>query len=54
VAQEVEIRFHQRGEATQVELEHRDWEVFGDEAASKREQYNNGWEFVLGRYVDAS
>ena len=54
VAQEVEIRFQDTDGGTRVELEHRDWEVFGAEAASKREQYNSGWEFVLGRYVDAS
>jgi uncharacterized protein YndB with AHSA1/START domain len=54
VAQEVEIRFEESGEGTRVELEHRDWEVFGTEAESKREQYNKGWELVLGRYLDAS
>ncbi|MGH3111710.1 MAG: SRPBCC domain-containing protein [Gaiellaceae bacterium] len=47
---EVEIRFTPDGEGTRVELEHRGWEAIA-EAAEKRENYDSGWERVLGSYV---
>lgn len=50
-AQEVEVRFQPAERGTRVELEHRRWELFGDEAESMRSRYDSGWEFVLGRFV---
>ena len=51
-AQEVELRFGKGDEGTLVELEHRDWEVLGEQAAEVREGYENGWVLVLRRYVE--
>jgi uncharacterized protein YndB with AHSA1/START domain len=48
---EVEVRFLPDGSGTRVELEHRGWERIG-EGAEKRANYDTGWDFVLGRYVD--
>jgi uncharacterized protein YndB with AHSA1/START domain len=52
VATEVEIRFVADGTGTRVELEHRGWEALAEGAAEKRANYDTGWDFVLGRYVD--
>jgi len=49
-AQEVEIRFEASGEDTVVELEHRGWEVLGEQGAGSREGYNNGWNAVLATF----
>ena len=49
---EVEIRFQPDGAGTRVELEHRGWERLADGAVEKRESYDSGWEFVLGRYAE--
>jgi uncharacterized protein YndB with AHSA1/START domain len=49
-AQEVEIHFRQSGTGTRVVLEHRDWEVLGEEAAQTRASYDSGWEEVLSRF----
>jgi hypothetical protein len=49
-AQEVEIRFLPEGERTRLELEHRGWE----RAPEKRANYDEGWDKVLGRYVEAA
>jgi hypothetical protein len=51
VPTEVEIRFVSDGDATRVELEHRGWDALGAGGATKRGDYDTGWEFVLGRYV---
>ena len=48
---ELEVRFVPEGEGTRVELEHRGWGDYGDEAAKAREEYDRGWDFVLGRYA---
>ena len=48
---EVEIRFEPDGEQTRTELEHRGWEL-ADGATEKRDNYDAGWEFVLGKYAD--
>ena len=50
-AQEVELRFSEVRGGTLVELEHRGWEVLGEEALRIREGYETGWEPVLKRYV---
>ena len=51
IATEVEVRFVPEGEGTRVELEHRGWEAVAEEAPTKRESYDTGWEHVLGTYV---
>lgn len=54
VAQEIEMRFTAVDGGTRVELEHRNWDRLGDEAADVRDTYANGWAEVLGRcFVDA-
>ncbi len=54
VATEVEIRFLPDGSGTRVELEHRGWEALAEDAETKRENYDTGWGFVLGTYVDGT
>lgn len=49
---EVEVRFLPEGGGTRVELEHRGWEALAEGAPAKRDNYNTGWDFVLGRYAD--
>jgi uncharacterized protein YndB with AHSA1/START domain len=42
------------GGRTRVTLTHSGWEIWAGEAAAKRENYDNGWDFVLGqRYAAA-
>ena len=52
-AQEVELRFTETGDGARIELEHRGWEILGEEAVKIREGYETGWDFVLGRYISA-
>jgi uncharacterized protein YndB with AHSA1/START domain len=51
---ELEVRFVQEGDGTRVELEHRGWERYGDEAAETYASYNSGWETVLKPFVQAA
>jgi uncharacterized protein YndB with AHSA1/START domain len=46
---ELEVRFAADGDATRVELEHRGWEQPED-----RTSYDEGWDVVLGKLVDAT
>ena len=48
---EVEVRFEPDGEQTRTELEHRGWEL-AQGGTEKRDSYDSGWEFVLGKYGD--
>jgi uncharacterized protein YndB with AHSA1/START domain len=48
---EVEVRFEPEGEQTRTELEHRGWEL-AEGATEKRDNYDSGWEFVLGKYTE--
>ena len=48
-AQEVEILFEETETGTRVKLEHRGWEALGEEAARTHEDYDAGWETVLGK-----
>ncbi|WP_299771909.1 SRPBCC domain-containing protein [uncultured Tateyamaria sp.] len=54
-ATRVDIQFDAINEAkTRVTLTHSGWEVWADEAHAKRENYDSGWDFVLGeRYAAA-
>lgn len=48
-AQSVEVRFSDAGGGlTLVELTHTGWEKLGDKAATARESYEKGWDFVFG------
>jgi len=47
---ELEVRFLPEGEATRIELEHRGWEKLAEEASEKRNEYDTGWDHVLGVY----
>lgn len=49
---EVEVRFAPDGSGTRVELEHRGWEELVTGAEEKRNDYDTGWDFVLGRFVE--
>ncbi|MDX2153522.1 MAG: SRPBCC family protein [Bryobacteraceae bacterium] len=53
-AQTVEIRFVEEAAGTRMELEHRDWQTLGAQAAEMREGYSNGWNLVLEKYGDAA
>jgi uncharacterized protein YndB with AHSA1/START domain len=53
-SQEVEMRFTGEGRQTLVELEHRGWERLGEKAGETRPRYDEGWDFVLARYVEAA
>jgi uncharacterized protein YndB with AHSA1/START domain len=53
-ATEVEVRFSAEGDGTLVELEHRGFERFGDTAEQASGGYRDGWDTVLGRYVEAA
>jgi len=48
---ELEVRFLPDGDGTRVDLEHRGWERWGDEAAETFESYNGGWDTVLKPFV---
>jgi uncharacterized protein YndB with AHSA1/START domain len=50
IATEVEIRFLVDGTGTRVELEHRGWEAIGVDASTRRDDYETGWDVVLGRF----
>lgn len=52
-AQELEVRFLPEGAGTRVELEHRGWQRLGAAAAESRAGYDQGWDGVLARYVEA-
>ena len=51
---EIEVRFSAAGEGTLVELVHTGWERLGERRASARNGYNEGWNYVLGKYVSRS
>jgi uncharacterized protein YndB with AHSA1/START domain len=49
---EVEVRFAPEDGGTRVELEHRGWERVATNAEGKRDSYDGGWSYVLGKYVE--
>jgi hypothetical protein len=51
-AQEVEIVFTAEGRGTRLDLSHRNWELLGVKAKETRDNYGQGWDYVLGLYVD--
>ena len=53
-AQEVEVTFTQQGEGTRVDVRHWGWEKLGDRLDETIVSYNDGWDLVLGGYVEAA
>lgn len=53
-AQDVEVRFEPSGSGTRVELVHTGWERLGDHAAAQFENYDGGWDVVLGERFGAA
>ena len=51
---EIDVRFVPEGDGTRVELEHRGWERWGDEAAETHASYDSGWDEVLAPFVGAA
>jgi uncharacterized protein YndB with AHSA1/START domain len=49
---EVEVRFVAEDHGTRVELEHRGWENAVSGAIERRDSYDAGWSYVLGKYAD--
>jgi uncharacterized protein YndB with AHSA1/START domain len=52
-AQDLEVRFSTEGNGTRVDLVHTGWERLGDRMAEISGHYDEGWEFVLGRYASS-
>ncbi|MDQ3425842.1 MAG: SRPBCC domain-containing protein [Actinomycetota bacterium] len=50
VPTEVDVRFTAEGEKTRVDLEHRGWEAVEEDGSAKRDNYDTGWDHVLGLY----
>jgi uncharacterized protein YndB with AHSA1/START domain len=53
-AQELELRFSAEGGGTRVDLVHTGWERLGDRRAEIGGHYDEGWDFVLGRFSEAA
>jgi uncharacterized protein YndB with AHSA1/START domain len=51
-AQEVQVTFVAVDSGTRVELVHSGWERIGDRATEMFSNYDSGWDFVLGKYVE--
>ena len=51
-ASRVTVTFEDTDGKTLVTLEHAGWEIFGDQAAQARQEYDHGWAVVLGRFVE--
>ena len=52
IGTEVEVQFLPEEDGTRVELEHRGWEHVAQDAPAKRDDYADGWGYVLGTYVE--
>jgi uncharacterized protein YndB with AHSA1/START domain len=55
-ASEVEVRFAEDGAGTRVELEHRGWERYGEDAVARRRDYvgPGAWGHVLDHFADGA
>jgi uncharacterized protein YndB with AHSA1/START domain len=51
-AQEVEVRFEPVDGGARVELVHTGWETLGDRVMEVFANYDTGWDYVLGKYVE--
>jgi uncharacterized protein YndB with AHSA1/START domain len=52
-ATELEVRFTAEGASTRLDLHHRGWERFAEEAAERRSGYDSGWKSVLAYFTKA-
>jgi uncharacterized protein YndB with AHSA1/START domain len=52
-AQDLEVRFAPKGDGTRVDLVHAGWERLGERMAEISGHYDEGWDFVLGRYASS-
>jgi uncharacterized protein YndB with AHSA1/START domain len=51
-AQLVELTFNSTSSGrTRVQLVHSGWELMGERAAARRDEYDEGWDFVLSIYA---
>ena len=50
----VDVRFAPIAEGTELTLIHSGWECLGERAAELREQYQTGWDYVLGFWQQAA
>ena len=48
----LEVTFTSVEDGTELRLEHRAWEEFGEQGETIREGYETGWDLVLGRLSD--
>lgn len=46
----MEVEFSAVEHGTRVVLTHRGWDALGEKGPEMREEYVDGWDFVLGRY----
>jgi uncharacterized protein YndB with AHSA1/START domain len=54
-AQEVQVSFEAQGaDATRVQIRHTGWEKLGDEMHEAVASYDEGWDAVIARYVEAA
>ena len=51
-AQEVELTFTPEGDGTRVDLRHWGWEKFGERMDEVVADYTDGWDVVIGKYVE--
>jgi uncharacterized protein YndB with AHSA1/START domain len=47
----LEVRFEADGDGTRVDLTHSGWEILAEGAQESRDNYNGGWDTVLGFYT---
>lgn len=47
----LEVRFVAVGSGTDVSIHHSGWEARGDQAATRRDQYNGGWPITLAAFA---
>ena len=53
-AQEVEVLFTPEGDRTRVDLRHWGWEKLGDRMEEVVADYDEGWNLVIGKYVEVA
>jgi uncharacterized protein YndB with AHSA1/START domain len=53
-AQEVEVTFAAEGDSTRVEVRHTGWEKLGEDMEEVVASYDEGWDAVIARYVEAA
>jgi uncharacterized protein YndB with AHSA1/START domain len=51
-AQEVEVTFEAEGDGTRVDLRHWGWEKLGERMEEVVADYEDGWDTVIGEYVE--